>query len=77
MEGSVRGDMEIVKETVEGEISRFERVISAFEKYMEREAGEMRGIVVKEREEHLKWRSDFEDETTNKLLEIHNALKLL
>jgi hypothetical protein len=34
-----------VNETLENEISRFERVISAFEKYIDTQTGDLRGII--------------------------------
>jgi len=58
-------------------MTRFERVISAFEKYIDTQTGDLRTIISKEAEEGLKWRSEFEDLNTKKIIEIHNALKLL
>lgn len=36
-----------VSETLESELGRFERIISAFEKYMESQTGELRILVTK------------------------------
>jgi hypothetical protein len=58
-------------------MTRFERVISAFEKYIDTQTGDLRTIISKEAEESHKWRSEFEDLNTKKIIEIHNALKLL
>lgn len=66
-----------VNETLENEISRFERVISAFEKYIDTQTGDLRSIISRQTEESLKWKSEFEDLNTKKIIEIHNALKLL
>ena len=66
-----------VSETLESEISRFERVISAFEKYIDTQTSDLRGILQKQVEENSKWRGDYEDINTKKVIEIHNALKLL
>ena len=66
-----------VNETLENEIGRFERVISAFEKYIDTQTSYLRLIIGRQAEESLKWRSEFEDLNTKKIIEIHNALKLL
>ena len=66
-----------VNETLENEIGRFERVISAFEKYIDTQTADLRTVISKQTEESLKWRSEFEDLNTKKIIEIHNALKLL
>lgn len=66
-----------VSETLETEITRFERVISAFEKYIDTQTGDMRLQLQKQNEENNKWRGDFDDINTQKVVEIHNALKLL
>ena len=66
-----------VNETLENEISRFERVIAAFEKYIDTQTGDLRNIISRQSEESLKWKSEFEDLNTKKIIEIHNALKLL
>lgn len=66
-----------VNETLENEISRFERVQSAFEKYIDTQTGDLRALMIKQTEEQIKWRSEFEDLNTKKIIEIHNALKLL
>ena len=66
-----------VNETLENEISRFERVVAAFEKYIDQQTGDLRGIISRQAEESMKWKSEFEDLNTKKIIEIHNALKLL
>jgi hypothetical protein len=66
-----------VNETLENEIGRFERVISAFEKYIDTQTSDLRVVIGRQTEEGLKWRSEFEDLNTKKIIEIHNALKLL
>ena len=66
-----------VNETLENEISRFERVIAAFEKYIDTQTGDLRTIISRQTDESLKWKSEFEDLNTKKIIEIHNALKLL
>lgn len=66
-----------VNETLENEISRFERVIAAFEKYIDTQTGDLRTIISRQADESLKWKSEFEDLNTKKIIEIHNALKLL
>ena len=66
-----------VNETLENEIGRFERVISAFEKYIDTQTGDLRGLISRQGEEIGKWRSEFEDLNTKKIIEIHNAFKLL
>ncbi|CDW87201.1 UNKNOWN [Stylonychia lemnae] len=66
-----------VSETLENEITRFERVISAFEKYIDTQTSDLRGILAKQAEENSKWKGDYEDINTKKVVEIHSALKLL
>jgi len=66
-----------VSETLESEIGRFERVISAFEKFIDQQTGDLRAMVQKQVEENKKWRDEYEEVNTRKLLEVHNALKLL
>jgi hypothetical protein len=66
-----------VNETLENEIGRFERVISAFEKYIDTQTSDLRVLIGRQSEEGYKWRGDFEDLNTKKIIEIHNALKLL
>ena len=66
-----------MSETLESEITRFERVISAFEKYIDTQTSDLRTIVAKQADDQSKWRSEFDDINTKKVIEIHNALKLL
>ena len=66
-----------VSETLESEISRFERVISAFEKYIDTQTSDLRSIITKQTEEQSRWHNDYEDLNTKKVIEIHSALKLL
>ncbi len=66
-----------VSETLESEITRFERVISAFEKYIDTQTSDLRATITQQVEENSKWRGDYEDINTSKVIEIHNALKLL
>lgn len=66
-----------MSETLETEINRFERVISAFEKYVDSQTSDLRTLVSKHTEEGAKWRTEYEDLNTKKVVEIHNALKLL
>ncbi len=66
-----------VNETLENEIGRFERVISAFEKYIDTQTGDLRSLITRHTDENMKWRMEFEDLNTKKIIEIHNALKLL
>ena len=66
-----------VNETLESEIGRFERVISAFEKYIDTQTGDLRGVITRHTDENVRWRVEFEDLNTKKIIEIHNALKLL
>lgn len=66
-----------VSETLEGEITRFERVISAFEKYIDTQTSDLRGVIAKYGEEQARWKVDYEDINTKKVVEIHSALKLL
>ena len=66
-----------VSETLENEIGRFERVISAFEKYVDAQTGEIRSLLQKYQEENSNWKVQFDDINTKKVVEIHAALKLL
>ena len=50
-----------VSETLENEIGRFEKVISAFEKYIETQTSDLRMVVQKQAEEDRTWRIEFED----------------
>ena len=62
---------------MENEIGRFERVISAFEKYVDAQTGEIRSLLQKYQEENSNWKVQFDDINTKKVVEIHAALKLL
>lgn len=66
-----------VSETLESEISRFERVISAFEKYIDTQTSDLRSLISKHSDDQSKWHTDYEDLNTKKVIEIHSALKLL
>ena len=44
---------------------------------MESQTSDLRSLVQKQVDENDKWRLDLEDINTKKVLEIHNALKLL
>jgi hypothetical protein len=66
-----------VSETLENEIGRFERVISAFEKYIDTQTSGIRDMLQKYQEENNNWKVQFEDINTKKVVEIHAALKLL
>jgi hypothetical protein len=52
-------------------------VISAFEKYIDTQTSDLRTIIGKQSEDQYKWKGEFEDLNTKKIIEIHNALKLL
>ena len=52
-------------------------MISAFEKYIDTQTGDLRSLISRHTDENMKWRMEFEDLNTKKIIEIHNALKLL
>ena len=66
-----------VNDTLDKEINRFEKVIGAFEKLIYNQTNEIRETMTTNDEKINKWRVNFEDLQTKKLLEIHTVLKQL
>lgn len=60
-----------VSETLESEIGRFERVISAFEKYVDQQTSDLRDQVVKIDEAYQNFKIENEDINEKKVAEIH------
>ena len=66
-----------VSETLEQELSRFEKVLSAFEKHIEETSDDLKKLVNVSSNTDGKWRESMETQTNQKFTEVHNALKLL
>lgn len=58
-------------------MTRFEKIVGAFEKHIEQRTSELSEQVTSQDEKQSKWKISFEDLQTKKMLEIHAALKLL
>lgn len=65
-----------VNTVLETELRRFENVITALEKQHLSLGEDLRAQVGTFKQENTKWRVDYEDITTKKIQEIHQALKM-
>ena len=59
------------------EITWFEKIVGAFETLIDQKHSELKENVTSITERQEKWKEQFEDLQTKKMLEIHSALKLL
>ena len=66
-----------VNGTVEGEMNRFEKVLSAIEKHQVDSLEEVRFQMGQQMGESVKWKADFEDINVQKLQEVHQAIKMI
>jgi len=65
-----------VNSVVETEMSRFEQVLSVTEGQSSGSFEQIRKEFLKNVQDTIKWKADFEDINSNKLLEVHAAIKL-
>jgi hypothetical protein len=66
-----------VSETLESELSRFERVLSAFEKHLEDTTSDLKNGNVNSQGEDKLWKDSMENSMQSKFTDVHNAVKLL
>ncbi len=67
----------LVNETLGSEAARMEKISSAIEKHTLGQLSELKTQVQTYDEKMERWRVNFEDSESKKLLELHSAMKIL
>lgn len=67
----------MTNDTLSKEITRIEKVMSTLESFAKMQVGELRKEITSVRQETDRWTVNFEDLHSRKIIEIHQAIKVL
>ena len=67
----------LTNDTLTKEVTRIEKVMSTMEQYMKHQVSDLQGQINSLTQDTQKWQVNFEDMQARKILEIHQAIKVL
>jgi len=67
----------MTNDTLSKEVTRIEKVMSTLESFAKMQVGELRKEITSVRQETDRWTVNFEDLHSRKIMEIHQAIKVL